>query len=117
MAIEFNLLYRWHATVSEEDVRWTEKHFKEKMAGIDPRTVRYIPICYTLERINSSKQASVASVKDFMTKAAHVLDTGEDVKQRTFGGSVVSGFTSRATLTLGITAFSETTAAVSEMRT
>lgn len=39
MAVEFNLLYRWHAPVSEEDTWWTEKHFAETMPKLDPRTV------------------------------------------------------------------------------
>ena len=50
MSIEFNLLYRWHATVSEEDAAWTEKHFAETMPGVNPKTVRYIP-GYFLRRI------------------------------------------------------------------
>ena len=42
VSVEFNLLYRWHATVSEEDTWWTEKHFKETMPTLNPRTVSYI---------------------------------------------------------------------------
>jgi linoleate 10R-lipoxygenase len=42
VSIEFNLLYRWHATVSEEDTWWTEKHFAETMPKLDPKTVSYI---------------------------------------------------------------------------
>jgi linoleate 10R-lipoxygenase len=42
VSVEFNLLYRWHATVSEEDTRWTEKLFKETMPKLDPKTVSYI---------------------------------------------------------------------------
>ncbi|KAJ7049433.1 heme peroxidase [Mycena amicta] len=29
VSIEFNLLYRWHATLSEKDTEWTENLFKE----------------------------------------------------------------------------------------
>lgn len=27
VSIEFNLLYRWHATISEQDAKWTEDEF------------------------------------------------------------------------------------------
>lgn len=27
VSVEFNLLYRWHATLSEQDTEWTEKEF------------------------------------------------------------------------------------------
>ncbi|KAJ7206545.1 heme peroxidase [Mycena pura] len=29
VSMEFNLMYRWHATLSEQDTEWTENHFKE----------------------------------------------------------------------------------------
>ncbi|KIK63913.1 hypothetical protein GYMLUDRAFT_40125 [Collybiopsis luxurians FD-317 M1] len=32
VSLEFNLLYRWHATLSREDKAWTEKTFKEVLA-------------------------------------------------------------------------------------
>ncbi len=41
VSIEFNLLYRWHATVSEPDVEWTEKRFEQLMNGVDMRTVGF----------------------------------------------------------------------------
>jgi hypothetical protein len=56
-------------------------------------------------------------VRDFVTNVAHVLGSGGDVTNRTFGGFVVFGFTRKATLMLGITAFVETTAVASMMRT
>ncbi|KAL0070995.1 hypothetical protein AAF712_001553 [Marasmius tenuissimus] len=42
ISIEFNLLYRWHATLSQEDERWTEKVFKEylgedDLSQVDPK--------------------------------------------------------------------------------
>lgn len=43
MSVEFNLLYRWHAAVSQPDVEWTEKLFAESMPGVDMRTVRCLP--------------------------------------------------------------------------
>jgi linoleate 10R-lipoxygenase len=44
VSIEFNLLYRWHATASEADTAWTEKRFSEVMGGADPRRVIYISL-------------------------------------------------------------------------
>jgi hypothetical protein len=29
VSIEFNLLYRWHATISEQDAQWTADQFNE----------------------------------------------------------------------------------------
>ncbi|KAI9450785.1 heme peroxidase [Lactarius psammicola] len=65
VSIEFNLLYRWHAPVSEPDVKWTEKLFAELMQGVDMKTV---------------------SVKDFAANARQAMNPGPDVKQWTFGG-------------------------------
>lgn len=31
VSIEFNLLYRWHATLSRQDKKWTEKMFQETL--------------------------------------------------------------------------------------
>ncbi|KAJ7191786.1 heme peroxidase [Mycena pura] len=36
VSIEFNLMYRWHATLSEQDTEWTENHFKELFETEDP---------------------------------------------------------------------------------
>jgi linoleate 10R-lipoxygenase len=48
VSIEFNLLYRWHAAVSEPDTYWTEQRFSEFMKGADPRTVIYFSqVLYT----------------------------------------------------------------------
>ncbi|KAJ6567751.1 heme peroxidase [Mycena vulgaris] len=35
VSIEFNLLYRWHATLSKEDTEWTENLFKDLFDGQD----------------------------------------------------------------------------------
>ncbi|KAJ7176578.1 heme peroxidase [Mycena filopes] len=35
VSIEFNLLYRWHATLSEKDTEWTENLFNELFEGQD----------------------------------------------------------------------------------
>jgi len=113
VSVEFNLLYRWHATISEEDVRWTKNHFAESMPGVDTRTVSTFQVATLMDEINCSKQVSV---RDFVTNAVRALDPGGDVTQWTFGGSVVFDFTRRVTLMLGITALVET-AAASEMRT
>jgi hypothetical protein len=32
-SVEFNLLYRWHATLSEPDVEWLENTFARSFAG------------------------------------------------------------------------------------
>lgn len=40
VSIEFNLLYRWHATLSEQDTKWTEAEFAEIFKNKDFNTVR-----------------------------------------------------------------------------
>jgi len=64
VSVEFNLLYRWHAAVSQPDVEWTEKLFAESMPGVDMRTV---------------------SVREFAANAQRAMKPGPDVKEWTFG--------------------------------
>ncbi|KAK4222664.1 heme peroxidase [Podospora fimiseda] len=33
ISVEFNLIYRWHGTISLRDEEWTEKRFKEMLGG------------------------------------------------------------------------------------
>jgi linoleate 10R-lipoxygenase len=35
VSIEFNLLYRWHATISKQDAEWTAEKFNEIFEGKD----------------------------------------------------------------------------------
>lgn len=39
VSIEFNLLYRWHATLSAQDEKWTEGEFSKFFEGKDPNKV------------------------------------------------------------------------------
>jgi hypothetical protein len=41
-SVEFNLLYRWHATLSAADEKWTNEMMKSKFGGVDPNNVRNI---------------------------------------------------------------------------
>jgi len=105
VSVEFNILYRWHATVSEPDTHWTEDLFAELMNGADPSTVtRFSVALYIVGLSNRAKQVSPT---DFIIKAKDKLiaSSKTDVTERTFGGSVVLfDSTKRATLILGITA-------------
>lgn len=40
VSLEFNLLYRWHAALSERDTAWTEKAFTEYFGTTDFNSVR-----------------------------------------------------------------------------
>jgi hypothetical protein len=40
VSLEFNLLYRWHATLSAQDTAWTTKMFEGVMNGQDPAKVK-----------------------------------------------------------------------------
>jgi hypothetical protein len=37
--MEFNLIYRWHATVSDKNAKWLEGFFDKVFPGIDPETI------------------------------------------------------------------------------
>ncbi|KAG6918081.1 hypothetical protein DXG01_016533 [Tephrocybe rancida] len=65
VSVEFNLLYRWHATLSQQDADWTEKEFKQIFKGKD------------LDKVTP---------KDFIDTAHKLLIPEPDVKKRTFGG-------------------------------
>ncbi|KAF8066828.1 heme peroxidase [Lyophyllum atratum] len=65
VSVEFNLLYRWHATLSEKDAKWTEEVFEAVFPGKD------------------LKQLSASDFKE----AAHArLIPDPDVKKWKFGG-------------------------------
>lgn len=44
MSIEFNLLYRWHACISQQDTAWTEQLFKKLFPGKEWDQVRRTPL-------------------------------------------------------------------------
>ena len=52
VSIEFNLLYRWHATLSAQDTAWTTKMFERVLKGQDPAKVRSKKITSTVRRTN-----------------------------------------------------------------
>jgi linoleate 10R-lipoxygenase len=43
-SVEFNLLYRWHATLSAADEAWTEGMMRNKFGGADPKQVCTVSI-------------------------------------------------------------------------
>ena len=66
-SIEFNLLYRWHATLSAEDTEWTEGMLKKMFNGKDVSNVK---------------------IQDFKEHAQEAMGklTRERVREWTFGG-------------------------------
>ncbi|KAG6837017.1 hypothetical protein H0H93_016224 [Arthromyces matolae] len=65
VSVEFNLLYRWHATLSEQDATWTDTEFKKFFGKQD---------------------LSKVTTQDFITVAHKALIPDADLKKRTFGG-------------------------------
>ncbi|KAG6864600.1 hypothetical protein C0991_008364 [Blastosporella zonata] len=65
VSVEFNLLYRWHATLSRQDEAWTEQEFKNFFPGQD---------------------LSKVTPKDFIDTAHRLLIPEPDLKKRSFGG-------------------------------
>ncbi|EFR03879.1 hypothetical protein MGYG_06878 [Nannizzia gypsea CBS 118893] len=39
VSVEFNLIYRWHACISERDAKWSENKFRKMFPGKDPETI------------------------------------------------------------------------------
>ena len=39
VSIEFNLIYRWHATISDKNAKWAEGFFQKTLPGIDLQTM------------------------------------------------------------------------------
>lgn len=64
VSIEFNLLYRWHATLSVKDAEWTDGLFKKFFSG---------------------KDFAKITVDDFKNAAHDFLVPEPDVRKRTFG--------------------------------
>ncbi|KAL8322459.1 hypothetical protein RB597_008274 [Gaeumannomyces tritici] len=40
VSVEFNLIYRWHCTISERDDKWTTDAMREALGGQDPATAK-----------------------------------------------------------------------------
>ncbi|KAJ7306662.1 heme peroxidase, partial [Mycena albidolilacea] len=70
-SIEFNLMYRWHATLSEEETRWTEWQSSTVWAGLDLSTI---------------------TPQEFDTAPRPGLAVDPDVKNWTFSGRVIRTF-------------------------
>ena len=39
VSVEFNLIYRWHATISDKNAKWIVSFFEKLFPGQDPATV------------------------------------------------------------------------------
>ncbi|KAF8809484.1 linoleate diol synthase [Phlegmacium glaucopus] len=63
-SVEFNCLYRWHATISEADEQWTRKVFN---------------------RLFDEKPVEEVTVEDFKQAAVHALHTQPKITHWTFG--------------------------------
>ncbi|KAJ4474426.1 heme peroxidase [Lentinula aciculospora] len=69
VSIEFNLLYRWHATLSRQDKQWTEKMFRD-----------------TLQKDGLDVQFSQLNPSQFFMAAGKALGQNKDVRTWTFDG-------------------------------
>ena len=49
VSAEFNLVYRWHAAVSERDEKWTDEAMKDILGGQDPSQVSFHELVGALE--------------------------------------------------------------------
>ena len=68
VSVEFNLLYRWHATTAREDIEWTEEEFKQIFKS-------------------SGKSLDQIDLMDFKVAARHLFTAQDpDPTKREFGG-------------------------------
>ena len=69
VSVEFNVLYRWHATTAQKDITWTEQEFNTIFQG---------------------KALDQVTLDDFKNAARVIFAQQEpDPKKRTFGGFVM----------------------------
>ena len=66
VSAEFNVLYRWHATTAEEDIKWTEDLFGDIFGGKTLETL-------TLDAFKTAARTAFRGVEP-------------DPKKRNFGG-------------------------------
>jgi len=86
VSLEFNLLYRWHACVSEQDTKWTEQEFSQLFKGKDFSTVcfEYFSWCEYHLTLSWNKLTPT----EFLEGAAKRMIPPGDVREWTFGGYV-----------------------------
>lgn len=61
VSVEFNLLYRWHSTFSEQDAEWTTNMFNRLFEGKDPKDVSRGPQNTELTSNSSDRHRSLST--------------------------------------------------------
>ncbi|KAG9119113.1 hypothetical protein FRC07_006027 [Ceratobasidium sp. 392] len=76
-SVEFNLLYRWHATLSAADEKWTETMMRNRFGGKDPNTLTWTDFATTMA---DEKRVSKDEPKDWKIRDKHgnELQRGKD---------------------------------------
>ena len=54
MSVEFNLLYRWHATLSKPYTEWTQQLFTEVFGTEDFKSASILPFDGRIKEVNES---------------------------------------------------------------
>jgi len=54
VSAEFNLIYRWHSSVSEKDEQWTVDEFRRLLDGKDPEEAKLEEVLRALAKFESS---------------------------------------------------------------
>lgn len=69
VSVEFNLLYRWHSTISKRDEKWSNNMFKSVLEGQDPSTLRPEELAQVFRRFLGKQPDDPAQWKfDGMTR-------------------------------------------------
>ena len=50
VSVEFNLVYRWHAAISQRDDKWTDQAYREFFPGVEPSTIGWHELVQRLQK-------------------------------------------------------------------
>lgn len=83
-SVEFNCLYRWHATTSAQDEKWVETVFTNLFEGKPADDVSYI--LHITTSTGTYDFVLQITIKDFKVVAKKIKESEPDIQHWTFGG-------------------------------
>lgn len=87
VSAEFNLVYRWHSTISERDEKWTEELIKRQFPGKDPMKLdlytEFLPKLAEMQRTEEAKDPGVRTWGPFKRQADGTISDDDLVAQIT----------------------------------
>lgn len=88
VSIEFNLLYRWHASISKQDEKWLNGIFGELFDGKDPKTACFlVVIC-----VKNLMHFLQVTITEFSTVVREKMVPPGNIRNWTFGGYALRSY-------------------------